>query len=219
MKSSFPRVHCNCTELLIPVQHSSFSSALSWEIQISHANTSMTHFAWWQLHVLKSFYKCNNSVLLFNPFSSTYFVRASKGELVPFALLHLLHCLLSKSPSVAGAAYTEIRALAAAKAIKLQAFFSQYKKPICQVKRVWFRKCIYLGSLCIVWKWKSRSKLQYCSKWNLIGQERNYFKEKTLKNSGTNGKSLTFLCSLLNSVASLLYFLDDSFWNRGSCIL
>ncbi|KAL8187826.1 UNVERIFIED_CONTAM: hypothetical protein K2H54_056449, partial [Gekko kuhli] len=58
--------------------------------------------------------------------------RASKGDLVPFALLHLLHCLLSKSPSVAGAAYTEIRALAAAKSIKLQAFFSQYKKSICQ---------------------------------------------------------------------------------------
>ncbi|KAF4801806.1 hypothetical protein TURU_031252 [Turdus rufiventris] len=58
--------------------------------------------------------------------------RASRGDLVPFALLHLLHCLLSKSPSVAGAAYTEIRALAAAKAVKLQAFFSQYKKPICQ---------------------------------------------------------------------------------------
>ncbi|OXB83105.1 UNVERIFIED_CONTAM: hypothetical protein H355_016669 [Colinus virginianus] len=58
--------------------------------------------------------------------------RASKGDLVPFALLHLLHCLLSKSASVAGAAYTEIRSLAAAKSIKLQAFFSQYKKPICQ---------------------------------------------------------------------------------------
>ncbi|XP_014458350.1 serine/threonine-protein kinase ATR isoform X2 [Alligator mississippiensis] len=58
--------------------------------------------------------------------------RAAKGDLVPFALLHLLHCLLSKSASVAGAAYTEIRALAAAKSIKLQAFFSQYKKPICQ---------------------------------------------------------------------------------------
>ncbi|XP_010184252.1 PREDICTED: serine/threonine-protein kinase ATR-like, partial [Mesitornis unicolor] len=58
--------------------------------------------------------------------------RASKGDLVPFALLHLLHCLLSKSASVAGAAYTEIRSLAAAKGIKLQAFFSQYKKPICQ---------------------------------------------------------------------------------------
>uniref|UniRef100_A0ACB8FBF9 Uncharacterized protein n=1 Tax=Sphaerodactylus townsendi TaxID=933632 RepID=A0ACB8FBF9_9SAUR len=58
--------------------------------------------------------------------------RAAKGDLVPFALLHLLHCLLSKSPSVAGAAYTEIRALAAAKSIKLQAFFSQYKKSICQ---------------------------------------------------------------------------------------
>ncbi|XP_071608255.1 serine/threonine-protein kinase ATR [Heliangelus exortis] len=58
--------------------------------------------------------------------------RASKGDLVPFALLHLLHCLLSKSASVAGAAYTEIRSLAAVKSIKLQAFFSQYKKPICQ---------------------------------------------------------------------------------------
>ncbi|XP_028587032.2 serine/threonine-protein kinase ATR isoform X1 [Podarcis muralis] len=58
--------------------------------------------------------------------------RATKGSLVPFALLHLLHCLLSKSASVAGAAYTEIRALAATKSIKLQAFFSQYKKPICQ---------------------------------------------------------------------------------------
>ncbi|NXT77280.1 ATR kinase, partial [Zapornia atra] len=58
--------------------------------------------------------------------------RASKGDLVPFALLHLLHCLLSKSASVAGAAYTEIRSLAAAKSVKLQGFFSQYKKPICQ---------------------------------------------------------------------------------------
>ncbi|XP_053162859.1 serine/threonine-protein kinase ATR isoform X2 [Hemicordylus capensis] len=58
--------------------------------------------------------------------------RAAKGDLVPFALLHLLHCLLSKSASVAGAAYTEIRSLAAAKSVKLQAFFSQYKKHICQ---------------------------------------------------------------------------------------
>ncbi|XP_061492905.1 serine/threonine-protein kinase ATR isoform X2 [Rhineura floridana] len=58
--------------------------------------------------------------------------RAAKGNLVPFALLHLLHCLLSKSASVAGAAYTEIRTLSAAKSVKLQAFFSQYKKPICQ---------------------------------------------------------------------------------------
>uniref|UniRef100_A0A8C6JKG4 Serine/threonine-protein kinase ATR n=1 Tax=Melopsittacus undulatus TaxID=13146 RepID=A0A8C6JKG4_MELUD len=58
--------------------------------------------------------------------------RASRGDLVPFALLHLLHCLLSKSASVAGAAYTEIRSLAATKSVKLQAFFSQYKKPICQ---------------------------------------------------------------------------------------
>lgn len=60
--------------------------------------------------------------------------RAAKGDLVPFALLHLLHCLLSKSASVSGAAYTEIRALAAAKSVKLQNFFSQYKKPICQVR-------------------------------------------------------------------------------------
>uniref|UniRef100_A0A8C0XLQ1 Serine/threonine-protein kinase ATR n=1 Tax=Castor canadensis TaxID=51338 RepID=A0A8C0XLQ1_CASCN len=58
--------------------------------------------------------------------------RAAKGDLVPFALLHLLHCLLSKSASVSGAAYTEIRALVAAKSVKLQSFFSQYKKPICQ---------------------------------------------------------------------------------------
>ncbi|XP_075426221.1 serine/threonine-protein kinase ATR isoform X3 [Ascaphus truei] len=58
--------------------------------------------------------------------------RAAKGDLVPFALLHLLHCLLSKSTSVAGASHTEIRSLAAAKSIRLQDFFSQYKKPICQ---------------------------------------------------------------------------------------
>ncbi|OCT80913.1 hypothetical protein XELAEV_18027725mg [Xenopus laevis] len=58
--------------------------------------------------------------------------RAAKGELVPFALLHLLHCLLSKSPCVAGASYTEIRSLAAAKSTSLHIFFSQYKKPICQ---------------------------------------------------------------------------------------
>ncbi|XP_023568719.1 serine/threonine-protein kinase ATR [Octodon degus] len=58
--------------------------------------------------------------------------RAAKGDLVPFALLHLLHCLLSKSASVSGAAYTEIRALVAAKSVKPQNFFSQYKKPICQ---------------------------------------------------------------------------------------
>ncbi|CAH2247104.1 serine threonine- kinase atr isoform X1 [Pelobates cultripes] len=58
--------------------------------------------------------------------------RAAKGDMVPFALLHLLHCLLSKSTSVAGASYTEIRSLAAAKSIRLQDFFSQYKKPICQ---------------------------------------------------------------------------------------
>ncbi|XP_077344341.1 serine/threonine-protein kinase ATR isoform X2 [Lithobates pipiens] len=59
--------------------------------------------------------------------------RAAKGNLVPFALLHLLHCLLSKSPSVAGASYTEIRSLAAEKLVRLQDFFSQYKKPICKL--------------------------------------------------------------------------------------
>ncbi|XP_013910306.1 PREDICTED: serine/threonine-protein kinase ATR [Thamnophis sirtalis] len=58
--------------------------------------------------------------------------RSATGDLVRFALLHLLHCLLSKSASVAGSAYTEIRMLASAKSVKLQAFFSQYKKPICQ---------------------------------------------------------------------------------------
>ncbi|XP_044146292.1 serine/threonine-protein kinase ATR isoform X2 [Bufo gargarizans] len=58
--------------------------------------------------------------------------RAAKGDLVPFALLHLLHCLLSKSTSVAGASYTEIRSLAAAKSMRVQEFFSQYKKPICK---------------------------------------------------------------------------------------
>uniref|UniRef100_A0A8C4SRD0 Serine/threonine-protein kinase ATR n=1 Tax=Erpetoichthys calabaricus TaxID=27687 RepID=A0A8C4SRD0_ERPCA len=57
---------------------------------------------------------------------------AAKGDLVPFALLHLLHCLLSKSTSVSVTAYTEIRALASAKSLKLQLFFSQNKKSICQ---------------------------------------------------------------------------------------
>ncbi|KAG2462678.1 ATR kinase, partial [Polypterus senegalus] len=57
---------------------------------------------------------------------------AAKGDLVPFALLHLLHCLLSKSTSVSVTAYTEIRALASAKQLKLQLFFSQNKKSICQ---------------------------------------------------------------------------------------
>ncbi|XP_072266233.1 serine/threonine-protein kinase ATR [Pyxicephalus adspersus] len=58
--------------------------------------------------------------------------RAAKGNLVSFALLHLLHCLLSKSPSVAGASHTEIRSLAAAKSVRLQDFFSQYKKAVCK---------------------------------------------------------------------------------------
>ena len=74
------------------------------------------------------FQNIDDNFFFFNNF------RAAKGDLVPFALLHLLHCLLSKSASVSGAAYTEIRALVAAKSVKLQNFFSQYKKPICQVR-------------------------------------------------------------------------------------
>ncbi|XP_049917731.1 serine/threonine-protein kinase ATR [Epinephelus moara] len=58
--------------------------------------------------------------------------RASQGSLVSFSLLRLLHCLLSKSSPVSVAAYTQIRALAAAKGLKLQTLFSQYKNPICQ---------------------------------------------------------------------------------------
>uniref|UniRef100_A0AAV2JJ36 Serine/threonine-protein kinase ATR n=1 Tax=Knipowitschia caucasica TaxID=637954 RepID=A0AAV2JJ36_KNICA len=58
--------------------------------------------------------------------------RASQGSLVSFSLLRLLHCLLSKSSPVSVAAYTQIRALASAKGIKLQTLFSQYKYPICQ---------------------------------------------------------------------------------------
>ncbi|XP_072313429.1 serine/threonine-protein kinase ATR [Eucyclogobius newberryi] len=58
--------------------------------------------------------------------------RASLGSLVSFSLLRLLHCLLSKSSPVSVAAYTQIRALASAKGLKLQTLFSQYKNPICQ---------------------------------------------------------------------------------------
>ncbi|XP_056151597.1 serine/threonine-protein kinase ATR [Lampris incognitus] len=58
--------------------------------------------------------------------------RAAQGSLVSFSLLRLLHCLLSKSSSVSVAAYTQIRALATAKGLKLQTLFSQYKNPICQ---------------------------------------------------------------------------------------
>lgn len=58
--------------------------------------------------------------------------RASQGSFVSFALLRLLHCLLSKSSPVSVAAYTQIRALASAKGLKLQTLFSQYKNPICQ---------------------------------------------------------------------------------------
>uniref|UniRef100_A0A3P9LDR2 Serine/threonine-protein kinase ATR n=1 Tax=Oryzias latipes TaxID=8090 RepID=A0A3P9LDR2_ORYLA len=59
-------------------------------------------------------------------------IGASRGSLVSFSLLRLLHCLLSKSSSVTVDAYTQIRALAAAKGLKLQTLFSQYKNPICQ---------------------------------------------------------------------------------------
>ena len=94
----------------------------------------------WELWCYRE--KCDNSLHLFIDFyfqniDNNFFLnnfRAAKGDLVPFALLHLLHCLLSKSASVSGAAYTEIRALVAAKSVKLQNFFSQYKKPICQVR-------------------------------------------------------------------------------------
>ncbi|KAF6726268.1 Serine/threonine-protein kinase ATR [Oryzias melastigma] len=58
--------------------------------------------------------------------------RASQGSLVSFSLLRLLHCLLSKSSPVSVDAYTQITALAAAKGLKLQTLFSQYKNPICQ---------------------------------------------------------------------------------------
>ncbi|KAJ0008617.1 hypothetical protein NQD34_016032 [Periophthalmus magnuspinnatus] len=58
--------------------------------------------------------------------------RVSQGSLVSFSLLRLLHCLLSKSSPVSVAAYTQIRALASAKGLKLQTLFSQYKNPICQ---------------------------------------------------------------------------------------
>ncbi|KAJ3613478.1 hypothetical protein NHX12_019727 [Muraenolepis orangiensis] len=56
--------------------------------------------------------------------------RAAQGSLLSFSLLRLLHCLFTKSSSVA--AYTQIRALASAKGLRLQTFFSQYKNPICQ---------------------------------------------------------------------------------------
>ncbi|XP_056112994.1 serine/threonine-protein kinase ATR isoform X2 [Rhinichthys klamathensis goyatoka] len=58
--------------------------------------------------------------------------RAAEGNLVSFALLRLLHCLLSKSNPVSVAAYTEIQALATCRDLKLQSFFNQYRNPICQ---------------------------------------------------------------------------------------
>lgn len=56
-----------------------------------------------------------------------------------FSLLRLLHCLLSKSSQVSVAAYTQIRALATTKGLKLQTLFSQYKNPICQVSSLLFK--------------------------------------------------------------------------------
>ncbi|KAG8136002.1 hypothetical protein E2320_008994, partial [Naja naja] len=50
--------------------------------------------------------------------------RSATGDLVCFALLHLLHCLLSKSASVAGSAYTEIRMLASAKSFLAESLHS-----------------------------------------------------------------------------------------------
>uniref|UniRef100_A0AAY5KMV7 Serine/threonine-protein kinase ATR n=1 Tax=Esox lucius TaxID=8010 RepID=A0AAY5KMV7_ESOLU len=58
--------------------------------------------------------------------------RAAKDNLVSFSLLRLLHCLLSKSSPVSVSAYSQITALAAAKGLKLQTLFSQYKNPVCQ---------------------------------------------------------------------------------------
>ncbi|XP_047467138.1 serine/threonine-protein kinase ATR [Mugil cephalus] len=58
--------------------------------------------------------------------------RASQGSLVSFSMLRLLQCLLSKSSTESVAAYTQIRALATAKGLKLQTLFNQYKNPICQ---------------------------------------------------------------------------------------
>lgn len=92
---------------------------------------------------------------------------------------------------MAGAAYTEIRALAAAKAIKLQAFFSQYKKPICQVKRVAGLESACIWVLCVYIE--NGIKGQNCSiAQGEIGRERNDFKKKNpYKHSRRNGKSLT----------------------------
>ncbi|XP_076837125.1 serine/threonine-protein kinase ATR isoform X2 [Brachyhypopomus gauderio] len=58
--------------------------------------------------------------------------RAAEGNLVSFALLRLLHCLLSRSTQVSVVAYTEIQALATSRGLKLQSFFNQYRNPVCQ---------------------------------------------------------------------------------------
>uniref|UniRef100_A0A3B4CRJ6 Serine/threonine-protein kinase ATR n=1 Tax=Pygocentrus nattereri TaxID=42514 RepID=A0A3B4CRJ6_PYGNA len=58
--------------------------------------------------------------------------RAAEGNLVSFALLRLLHWLLSKSTQVSVVAHTEIQALATSRELKLQSFFNQYRNPVCQ---------------------------------------------------------------------------------------
>ncbi|XP_066508582.1 serine/threonine-protein kinase ATR-like [Hoplias malabaricus] len=58
--------------------------------------------------------------------------RAAEGNLVSFSLLRLLHCLLSKSTPISVVAHTEIQALATSRDLKLQSFFNQYRKPVCQ---------------------------------------------------------------------------------------
>lgn len=79
--------------------------------------------------------RLSDTYTVFNSWLSSFIAseRASQGSLVSFSLLRLLHCLLSKSSPVSVAAYTQIRALATAKGLKLQTLFSQYKNPICQV--------------------------------------------------------------------------------------
>ncbi|KAG5847372.1 hypothetical protein ANANG_G00125340 [Anguilla anguilla] len=74
----------------------------------------------------------NNDVKNTLIFTTGEIGRAATGNLVSFALLRLLHCLLSKSAQVSVAAYSEIRALASSRDLKLQSFFSQYKNPVCQ---------------------------------------------------------------------------------------
>uniref|UniRef100_A0AAY4APV8 Serine/threonine-protein kinase ATR n=1 Tax=Denticeps clupeoides TaxID=299321 RepID=A0AAY4APV8_9TELE len=74
----------------------------------------------------------NNSLRSTLIFTTGEIGRAAKGSLVSFALLRLLHCLLSKSTQVSVLAYTEIQALATSRGLTLQGFFNQYRNPVCQ---------------------------------------------------------------------------------------